>query len=384
MVRHESGGFVTDYRYNAEGIRHSQSDGIIDRTYLVDANRSYAQVLAESVNGSLDVAYHYGDDLISQNRSGNTNYFHVDGLGSTRVLTDASGNQTDRYGYAAFGEVLSQEGVRIMIICIRGSSLMKGLDQYYLRARYYDQGRGRFTRMDDWMGRGLQPITLNKYTYGDLDPIAMIDPSGNFSISVSSTLSTFSTLSRAALRAGSSAFRFGVRAIGNTVRATYSLTRTSGPLLKRELRRCRKSNGKNCNLPNVVVIGENHLEAMQHIRDAQLGRGSNGIPISPIVKYVKGNNQSRNWLKKTKECGGNVTRNTGKSCDEWPFATTKGGGKSGYDSFRVSLRLINESHNRDSGGVWGRGVKHLKASENVLIIGAGPVSFYFVNGKFGM
>ena len=74
MVRHESGGFVTDYRYNAEGIRHSQSDGVIDRSYLVDANQSYAQVLAESVNGSLDVAYHYGDDLISQNRSGNANY----------------------------------------------------------------------------------------------------------------------------------------------------------------------------------------------------------------------------------------------------------------------------------------------------------------------
>ena len=182
MVRHEAGGFVTDYQYNAEGIRHSQSDGVIDRTYLVDANRSYAQVLAESVNGSLDVAYHYGDDLISQNRSGNANYFHVDGLGSTRVLTDASGNQTDRYGYAAFGEVLAQDGVTDNDYLYTGEQFDENLDQYYLRARYYDQGVGRFSRMDDWMGVNFDPVTLHKYLYANVDSVNNIDPTGNFSL----------------------------------------------------------------------------------------------------------------------------------------------------------------------------------------------------------
>ena len=182
MVRHEAGGFVTDYRYNAEGIRHSQSDGVIDRNYLVDANRSYAQVLAENVNGSLDVAYHYGDDLISQNRSGDTNYFHVDGLGSTRVLTDASGNPTDRYGYAAFGEVLNQEGTTANDYLYTGEKFDENLDQYYLRARYYDQGVGRFTQLDTWSGRYSSPITLNKYVYANSDPAFYVDPTGHFGI----------------------------------------------------------------------------------------------------------------------------------------------------------------------------------------------------------
>ncbi|WP_200911156.1 RHS repeat-associated core domain-containing protein, partial [Pseudoalteromonas sp. P1-9] len=34
------------------------------------------------------------------------------------------------------------------------------LDQYYLRARYYDQGVGRFTQQDAWMGRDGEPVTL--------------------------------------------------------------------------------------------------------------------------------------------------------------------------------------------------------------------------------
>jgi hypothetical protein len=36
--------------------------------------------------------------------------------------------------------------------------------------------------MDTWMGDDEIPITLNKYAYGDLDPINGIDPSGNMTL----------------------------------------------------------------------------------------------------------------------------------------------------------------------------------------------------------
>ncbi len=51
-------------------------------------------------------------------------------------------------------------------------------DPYYLRARYYDQGIGRFTQMDTWMGRNHDPVSLHKYLYAGNDPVLMIDPSG--------------------------------------------------------------------------------------------------------------------------------------------------------------------------------------------------------------
>ena len=39
----------------------------------------------------------------------NTGYYHFDELGSTRLLTDASGNVTDRYDYDAYGAVIAHE-----------------------------------------------------------------------------------------------------------------------------------------------------------------------------------------------------------------------------------------------------------------------------------
>jgi len=60
-----------------------------------------------------------------------------------------------------------------------GEQYDAGLGQYYLRARYYDQGVGRFTQMDTWMGRNHDPITLHKYLYAGNDPVLMADPSGN-------------------------------------------------------------------------------------------------------------------------------------------------------------------------------------------------------------
>lgn len=179
LVEHTAGGVTSQYEYNSEGVRHSQTNPIMSTDYLVDSNRSYAQVLAETVDGATDVVYHFGDDLISQDRDSGTHYFHVDGLGSTRVLTDTSGTSTDSYAYAAFGEVLNQSGLTENDYLYTGEQFDEGLGQHYLRARYYDQGFGLFTSTDTWMGRIQDPVTLNKYLYAANDPIIYIDPTGN-------------------------------------------------------------------------------------------------------------------------------------------------------------------------------------------------------------
>ncbi|WP_211289144.1 MULTISPECIES: RHS repeat-associated core domain-containing protein [Marinobacter] len=63
-----------------------------------------------------------------------------------------------------------------------GEQLDPSLDQYYLRARYYDQSSGRFTQIDTWMGHNSNPITLHKYLYGNADPVTYTDPTGKFSL----------------------------------------------------------------------------------------------------------------------------------------------------------------------------------------------------------
>jgi RHS repeat-associated protein len=75
--------------------------------------------------------------------------------------------------------VLGQTGTIENSYLFAGEQFDSTLDQYYLRARFYDQSAGRFTRMDSWQGDTHSPITHNKYVYADANPVNNIDPSGH-------------------------------------------------------------------------------------------------------------------------------------------------------------------------------------------------------------
>jgi len=169
---------TTDFTYNASGIRTGKTQNNTTTSFVVDENRDYAQVLIEA-NGTDETRYTYGDDLLSQASAGETRYFHYDGLGSTRALSDSTGAVSDTYDYAAFGEELNSTGSTESSYKFTGEQFDETLNQYYLRARYYDQAIGRFTSQDSWQGEMGQPVTLHKYAYAGNDPVLMVDPSGN-------------------------------------------------------------------------------------------------------------------------------------------------------------------------------------------------------------
>jgi RHS repeat-associated protein len=170
---------VSSYTYNDENIRVSSKVGTEAATsYLVDSNRDYAQVLAESKSGTIGVSYVYGNDLISQKRGTAESFYLVDGLGSTRGLTNAFGGLTDSYTYDAFGNLVASTGGTQNSYLFAGEQYDSNLDQYYLRQRFYDAGTGRFTRRDDYEGDINSPISLHKYIYGNANPVFYTDPSG--------------------------------------------------------------------------------------------------------------------------------------------------------------------------------------------------------------
>jgi YD repeat-containing protein len=73
----------------------------------------------------LTASYVYGLDLISQERGNADSYYLVDGLGSTRGLTDASGVVTDTYSYDAFGNLIASAGGTANNYCLLGNSLIR-------------------------------------------------------------------------------------------------------------------------------------------------------------------------------------------------------------------------------------------------------------------
>jgi RHS repeat-associated protein len=151
---------------------------------LVDDNRTYAQVLEEyTSDGSILVSYVYGNDLISQQRGDQVSYYHVDAIGSTRFLTNASGTVTDTYQYDSYGQALARIGNTLNVYLFAGEQRddQTGLD--YLRARYLNPSIGRFISRDSFEGYRDSPETINKYVYANANPIEFTDPSGNVSLS---------------------------------------------------------------------------------------------------------------------------------------------------------------------------------------------------------
>lgn len=176
--------------------------------YLVDTNRALAQVLAEyTPAGVLVASYVYADDLISMRRGGQTYYYHFDGLGSTRLLTDSAGAVTDTYDYDAFGNLIARTGTTPNEFLFTGQQYDANIGFYYLRARYYHPTTGRFTALDPFDGDPYAPMSLHKYLYAGDDPVNKVDPNGEqadlvgmmASISMIDILSKFATPSYAGI-----------------------------------------------------------------------------------------------------------------------------------------------------------------------------------------
>ena len=185
------GSSIIDYTYDHDGIRIGKTINGTDITkYVMDKNRPYAQVLEEAhLHGGLSAvtSYVYGDALISStiddgiNRDG-TRFYHADGLGSVRGLSDSSGIMTDRYSYDAYGMLTGSSGASANPYRYRGEQYDSDLDAYYLRARYYQPETGRFLTTDPVEGFPTEPLSQHRYIYGNNDPVMMSDPSGRMSL----------------------------------------------------------------------------------------------------------------------------------------------------------------------------------------------------------
>lgn len=182
------------YAYDADGVRRSKTVNIVTTYHLTDKNRPYAQVIEEI--DDMDVVqmrYLYGDDLISQTATPagtpTTSYFHYDGQLSTRQLTDNNGTPsavtvTDYYKYDAFGALTDSSGATSNKYLYTGEQYDSDLGQYYLRARYYLSGTGRFVSRDSLPAVPNDPDSIHRYLYGGGNPITHYDPSGLFAAAI--------------------------------------------------------------------------------------------------------------------------------------------------------------------------------------------------------
>ena len=180
------------------------SKGSIIFNYLVDNNNptGYSQVVEEfNRNGILERNYHIGHQRFAMSdhvNGGDISYYSFDGHGSIRGLTNESGDVIEEYDFDSYGILIGfrkdsgsglvEEDPNSLGVISRNEFLFAGeqwdadMGMYYNRARWMSPEDGRFHSMDTWEGRRGSNVTLNKYLYGNGNPVSYVDPSGNFSI----------------------------------------------------------------------------------------------------------------------------------------------------------------------------------------------------------
>jgi RHS repeat-associated protein len=202
-----SQGATTTYGYDAFGSRVFQSTGTTTNLYPF---KWYSVASSTGTGAKYATTTEYvfnADTLVSttdqQIASGaatgtaQTRFIHPDHLGSTNVVTNASGTVVQTLDYYPYG------ATRISASSGGADSDRKYIGQFadasnldYLNARYYDSARGQFLSQDPtFLALGdrskLQQITqenmrqfledpqqLNSYSYATNNPVTDKDPNG--------------------------------------------------------------------------------------------------------------------------------------------------------------------------------------------------------------
>ena len=146
-------GAVT-FLYDGDGNRVARTVDGVTTEYLVDDRNptGYAQVLEEIVGGSVERAYTYGRELISQRTANSISFYHYDAQGSTRLLTDASASLTDRYDYDAFGGIVHSAGATP--------------NSYLFRGEQFDSSVGCVLPAGSLLPRGYRTISDGRFLAG--------------------------------------------------------------------------------------------------------------------------------------------------------------------------------------------------------------------------
>jgi len=121
------------------------------------------------------VAYIYGPgDLPLEQVTGSTaRWLHHDQLGTTRLVTDASGTSQATYTFDAYGTLTGSSGTLTNPFRFGGQYFDSDSGLYYVRSRYYDPITGQFATNDPAIAASREA-----YGYVNGNPLNHADPSG--------------------------------------------------------------------------------------------------------------------------------------------------------------------------------------------------------------
>jgi RHS repeat-associated protein len=165
-----------------------------DNTSLWTLRGLDAKVLREyTTNGTWSVAedYIYRDGLLlAAETPAGTRHFHLDHLGTPRLVSNNLGQQAAYHVYYPFGEeatAFNQDTIRAKFTGHErdlGNPSGAGDDLDYMHARHESEWTGRFLSVDTAPGKLSQPLSWNRYSYVGNNPLLYLDPNGLTAVKV--------------------------------------------------------------------------------------------------------------------------------------------------------------------------------------------------------
>jgi RHS repeat-associated protein len=184
LISYSGAGGSASFSYDANGMMLSQSGSGGTRQYVANYVFGLPAVAIVRDGNSQDLRYYVplpgGASLYSMEASGGArHFFHYDEAGNTTFLTDDTGAVTDSYGITPYGESVVHTGASDNPFTFQGAAGAMQVESalYYMRARFYDGGSGRFISRD-LVTRNTLPLRINPYQYAEGNPLTKFDPSG--------------------------------------------------------------------------------------------------------------------------------------------------------------------------------------------------------------
>lgn len=145
--------------------------------YVYDGDNILLEIQTSPNGATEKTVYTHGagvDEHLALERSGQSYFYHADGLGSIVSITDRNRAVVQSYEYDNYGMVRPSTSFRNSYT-YTGREWDKETGLYYYRARYYDPMEGRFIQKDPLSFAGGD---INLYGYVQSNPINYTDPSG--------------------------------------------------------------------------------------------------------------------------------------------------------------------------------------------------------------
>jgi RHS repeat-associated protein len=159
------------YAYDGNGLRASQTISEAKANLAWDPSGGLPLLLNDGTN-----SYIYGPDgapFAQINSEEKVTYLHHDHLGSTRLLTNSTGEAKGTYTYSAYGTVSGQTGTATTPLGFNGQYRNESTGLIYLRKRVYDPNTAQFVSVDPLLAQ-----TGEAYSYAGDNPVNWADPSG--------------------------------------------------------------------------------------------------------------------------------------------------------------------------------------------------------------